>query len=184
MTKRTLILLLFLSLITGLFSQKVYMTRSGTASFISNAPLEIIKAESTELYGALNPVDRTFAFTIDNASFKGFNSDLQQEHFYENYMETQLYPASSFKGKIIEEIDLNSGAEQVVRAKGMLDIHGVSQERIIKGTIKIKNDRIEIRADFTVPLEDHQIKVPRVVYQKIAEMIEVSINAELTLKSE
>jgi len=177
------LLFIFIS-INCVFTQQVYLTRSGTASFTSNAPLEIIKAQSDEVMGAIDLKDRTFIFTMDNNSFKGFNSSLQQEHFYENYMETQQYPASSFKGKIIEEIDLNSKLEQVVRAKGVLDIHGVEQERIIKGKVKIMDGKIQLQADFTVLLEDHQIKIPRVVYQKIAETVDVSIKAELTLKTE
>jgi polyisoprenoid-binding protein YceI len=155
------------------------MTRIGTASFVSNAPLEIIKAESNEVHGAIDLDENEFAFTIDNKSFKGFNSALQQEHFYENYMETQLYPVSSFKGKIIEKIDVDVTGEQMVRAKGILDIHGVSQERIIKGTVKITENKMQLKASFTVLLEDHQIKIPKVVNQKIAESIEVAINAEL-----
>jgi hypothetical protein len=160
-------------------SQQIYITHSGYACFVSNAPLEVIKAESNEVSGAINLADRSFAFTIDNKSFKGFNSALQQEHFYENYMEAFKFPSSTFTGKIIEEIDLNSPQEQVVRAKGMLEIHGVEQERIIKGTIKIVDDKILLSADFSVLLEDHQIKIPRVVYQKIAEEIFVSVKAEL-----
>ncbi len=165
-------------------SQDIYITHAGKASFISNAPLEIIKAESAEVNGAINLAERSFAFTIDNKTFTGFNSSLQQEHFYENYMEIQDNPVSTFKGKIIEVIDLNSDKEQVVRAKGILDIHGVGQERIIKGTIKVSGNKIFIKADFTVLLEDHQIKVPRVVYQKIAEGIDVSITAELVESGE
>jgi polyisoprenoid-binding protein YceI len=166
------------------FSQQIYITHTGKAGIVSNAPLEVIKAESAEMNGAINLADRSFAFTIDNKSFKGFNSALQQEHFYENYMEVQDYPVSSFKGKIIEEIDPASSKEQVVRAKGILNIHGVEQERIIKGTVKITGKKLQLEAGFTVLLEDHQIKIPRVVYQKIAETIDVSISAELILKSE
>jgi len=166
------------------FSQQIYITHTGKAGIVSNAPLEVIKAESAEMNGAINLADRSFAFTIDNKSFKGFNSALQQEHFYENYMEVQDYPVSSFKGKIIEEIDPASSKEQVVRAKGVLNIHGVEQERIIKGTVKITGKKLQLEAGFTVLLEDHQIKIPRVVYQKIAETIDVSISAELILKSE
>ena len=169
-------------LMQAAFSQEVYITRNGLASFISNAPLEIIKAESHLLQGAINPAERTFAFTIDNKSFHGFNSDLQQEHFYENYMEAQKYPSSTFKGKIIEEINLNSTEEQDVRAKGMLYIHGVEQERIIRGTIRLTENSIQLHADFTILLEDHQIKVPRVVFEKIAEVIDVTIMAELIKK--
>ena len=184
MGKLSFCIFLSVFLLQTVISQQIYMTRAGIAAFASNAPLEVIKAESDEVLGAVNLTDRSFAFTIDNKSFKGFNSALQQEHFYENYMEVQDYPSSSFKGKIIEEVDLNSTQEQVVRAKGMLSIHGIEQERIIKGTIKIKDDKMLINATFSVLLEDHRIKIPRVVYQKIAEAIEVAITAELTRKTE
>jgi polyisoprenoid-binding protein YceI len=180
--KIILLLLIFNS--SFAFSQQIYITHTGKAGIVSDAPLEVIKAESAEMNGAINLADRSFAFTIDNKSFKGFNSSLQQEHFYENYMEVQDYPVSSFKGKIIEEIDPSSSKDQVVRAKGILNIHGVEQERIIKGTVKITDKKLQLEAGFTVLLEDHQIKIPRVVYQKIAETIDVSISAELNLKSE
>jgi polyisoprenoid-binding protein YceI len=174
-------MLIFMLLPTA-FSQQIYLTKSGTASFVSDAPLEVIRASTNELQGAINLDDRTFAFVIDNKSFKGFNSPLQQEHFYENYMQVQDYPTSSFNGKIIEKIDLNSNAEQEVRAKGILNIHGVEQERIIKGTIQKSGDQFIIKADFTVPLEDHNIKIPKVVYQKIAEVINVTVEATLSIK--
>ena len=163
-------------------AQQIYMTKTGNINFVSDAPLEVIKAASTELQGALDLENKSFAFVIDNKSFKGFNSPLQQEHFYENYMEVTEYPTSTFKGKIIENIDPGFSSEQVVRAKGILTIHGVEQERIIKGTISRSGDKIIIKAEFTVPLEDHNIKIPKVVYQKIAEIIEVTIVAELSPK--
>jgi hypothetical protein len=165
-------------------SQEIYMTRAGTVQFVSDAPLEVIKAVSFQLQGALNPLEKTFAFVIDNKSFKGFNSPLQQEHFYENYMQIQDYPESTFEGKIIENIDLQSVVEQTVRAKGILNVHGVEQERIIKGTIKIVGDKIIIHAGFTIPLEEHRIKIPKVVYQKIAEIINVQVDAELIRKTQ
>lgn len=184
MGRISFLILIFIQAALSTFSQQIYMTKSGTVDFISDAPLELIKAASTELQGALNPEDKSFAFVIDNKSFKGFNSPLQQEHFYENYMEVQDYPTSSFRGKIIENIDMQSVSEQTVRAKGILTIHGVEQERIIKGTISRSGDKIIIKAAFTVSLEDHNIKIPKVVYQKIAEIIQVSIEAELIRKTQ
>ena len=184
MGRLSVFILLLFCFFSEASSQSVYLTRSGTAAFTSNAPLEVIKAKTDQMKGAIDLNDKTFAFTIDNASFKGFNSALQQEHFYENYMETHLYPTSTFKGKIIEQINMLSDQEQVVRAKGMLEIHGVTQERIIKGTIRVVKDKILVNAGFTVLLEDHQIKIPKVVNQKIAEAIEVSVSAELIKGSE
>ena len=174
--------LVFLLVIPFADAQEIFMTRNGIALFTSDAPLEMIKASSDQVQGAVDLVNKTFAFTIDNTSFKGFNSPLQQEHFYENYLEVRTYPVSSFKGKIIEEVSMEKGTEQVVRAKGTLEIHGVAQERIIRGTLKVLDDKVIIHADFTVSLEDHNIKIPRIVNQKIAEVIDVSVSAELNRK--
>jgi polyisoprenoid-binding protein YceI len=99
-------------------------------------------------------------------------------------MEVQEFPTSTFEGKIIENIDYTASGEQTVRAKGTLFIHGVEQERIIKGTVLRKGDNLVIKAAFTVPLEEHNIKIPKVVYQKIAGIIEVKIEAELTPKAQ
>lgn len=184
MKKIIYLVFLVMSMFIHSRAQQVFLTHTGISSFVSNAPLELIKASSDQVEGAINLEDRTFVFTIDNNTFKGFNSSLQQEHFYENYMEVQKYPRSTFSGKIIEEIDLQSTAEQIVRAKGTLDVHGVEQERIIKGTVKISGDKLILHADFTVPLEDHNIKIPRIVYQKIAEIIDVTVSAELTRKTD
>ena len=98
-------------------AQSVYLTHQGHVTFASDAPLEFITAQSFELSGAIDLSNNHFAFKILNRSLKGFNSPLQQEHFYENYMETDKYPYSTFQGKIIENIDRNAKGKQPVRAK-------------------------------------------------------------------
>lgn len=177
---------LLVLLISGAYlpAQTVYMARSGSVSFVSNAPLEIIKASSSSLSGAINLAENKFAFIIPNQSLKGFNSELQQEHFYENYMEVEKYANSTFQGKIIEKIDSNSGEVQQVRAKGKLNIHGVEKERIIDGTIQFKGGKIIVNSEFTIELEEHNIHIPKIVNQKIAETIDVKIHAELDLKKD
>ncbi|MCB0600453.1 MAG: YceI family protein [Saprospiraceae bacterium] len=155
-----------------------YVLTSGTIYFRSDAPLEIIEAKSEMLEGVLDISTNSYAFSVRNSSFKGFNSPLQQEHFYENYMETDHYATSTFTGKILDPIDLTKEGEYIVRAKGILQIHGVNQERIIKSKLTVLTDRLIIRSQFTVPLEDHKITIPRIVYQKIAEEIQVTVEAE------
>lgn len=174
-----------LVLLTGMASAQtqVYFIRKGSIRFVSDAPLETIKGASQELKGAIDGEKRTFAFTVANLSIKGFNSPLQQEHFYENYIEVEKYPTSTFEGKIIEEIDFTKDGEYTVRAKGLLNIHGVTRERIIKSTLRVENGTLFVTARFTVLLEEHQITIPRIVYQKIAEEITVDVDAEFTLKT-
>lgn len=157
----------------------LYRTHNGEVSFISDAPLELISAQSNELTGIIDPYKQTFAFQLDIRSLKGFNSALQQEHFYENYMETDKYEKASFSGKIIEKIDFEKNGEYTIRAKGILDIHGVKQERIIKCELVVEDDMLIVSSLFSVSLADHDISIPKLVYQKIAEMISVEIAAEL-----
>lgn len=115
-------------------------------------------------------------------SFRGFNSALQKEHFNENYMETQKYPYAYFSGKIIEDVDLSADGEYFVRAKGKLIIHGVEHERIVYARLSSKQGEMQLHSDFTVSLEDHKIKVPRVVSEKLATNINIAIHAKLVKK--
>ncbi len=152
----------------------------GIISIKSDAPLELIEASSNQLKGVIDITGRSFSFSVNNRSFKGFNSKLQQEHFYENYIEAGKYPQSTFKGKIIEQVDLSVDGNYQVRAKGVLNIHGIDQERIIKADIKVKGGLITVTSSFTVPLTDHNITIPKIVYQKIAEEVMVSVSAGFT----
>jgi hypothetical protein len=156
----------------------IYKSRKGEISISSDAPLEIIKASSRELKGVIDSEKRTFAFAINNRSIKGFNSPLQQEHFYENYIEAKKYPVSTFEGKIIEQIDFSQNGDYTIRAKGILNIHGVSQERIIKSSLHVQNGILFISSHFTVLLSEHNITIPKIVYEKIAEEITIEVEAE------
>jgi hypothetical protein len=94
-------------------------------------------------------------------------------------METSLFPEASYSGKIIEDIDFAKDGEYVVRAKGKLRIHGLEQERIIRSTVVCRNGRITLQSDFTVTLADYNIKIPKVVNEKLSPEINVSVNALL-----
>jgi polyisoprenoid-binding protein YceI len=158
----------------------IYKALAGNINISSDAPLEIIKASSQELKGVIDIDKRTFAFLINNRSIKGFNSPLQQEHFYENYIEAKKYPISTFEGKIIEQIDFAKNGEYIVRAKGILTIHGVAQERIIKSSLRVSDNILYVKSRFTVLLSEHNITIPKIVYQKIAEEITIDMDAEFT----
>lgn len=164
-------------------STQVYLTQNGQIHFQSYAPLEVIEATSNELKGAIDIDKRTFAFTVNITSFEGFNSALQKEHFNENYLESDDYKTASFLGKIIEKTDLTNDGEYTLRAKGTLNIHGIAQERIIKSKATVKDGKLMIDANFTVLLKEHDITIPKIVYQKIAEEIQVTVKAEFTRSS-
>lgn len=160
--------------------QLYYSTENGSVRFKSEAQKEIINAESTRLKGILDITKKTFAFKVLIRSFEGFNSPLQQEHFNEKYLESDLYPEAFFSGKIIEEVDLSHDGDFNIRAKGKLTIHGINNERIIKCIINIKNGVVEVKSSFSIMLSDHNIKVPKIVHEKVA--TEILIEIRVTMK--
>lgn len=173
----------FLATLCGLSnvsSQHILQSFDGRISFLSEAPLEVIRASSGQLRGALDKKERTFAFTVEISSFEGFNSPLQRQHFNENYMETKKFPKAIFTGKIIEKVDFNMPGVYQVRAKGKLSIHGEEKERIIRSELTIHEDgSVSIASGFSVPLKDHSIRIPKIVFQKIAEVIQVDVSIQL-----
>jgi YceI-like domain len=168
----------FLSLV----KPDIYITGNGSISFRSDAPLELIKASSKELKGAIDTEKKTFAFKVRIRSFEGFNSPLQREHFNENYLQSEKFPEAEFSGKIIEDINFAVPGKYTVRAKGIFLIHGIAQERIIKSELEIKDNSIFIKTAFTVLLNDHKILIPKVVNEKLANEIKVEVMAQLMPK--
>jgi polyisoprenoid-binding protein YceI len=166
-----------LALGAGIAQDLNFISSSGTIQFRSVAPLETISATSRKLAGVIDAEALTFAFSVPIRSFDGFNNGLQKQHFYENYMEADKYPDATFTGKIIEHIDLSQPGTYQVRAKGQLTIHGRTKERIIKTDIVSTGTELKAKTSFSIPLMDHQIEVPRIVNQKIAREIDVTIQA-------
>ena len=155
----------------------IYAVKSGQVNFSSEAPKELISASSKKLKGILDIEKRTFAFIIDIVSFTGFNNTLQREHFNENYLESNLFAAATYKGKIIEDIDLSKDGTYSIRTKGKLNIHGIEQERIIKVLLVVKKGKISASGNFPVALTDHDIKIPRVMNDKLSPEIQVAVQA-------
>lgn len=182
---RKLTLFIFFTVLFGSSFREpynVFAVNKGSISFLSDAPLEMIKASSNELKGVIETDKKQFAFSIKLRTFTGFNSGLQRDHFNENYLETNKFPEATFKGKIIEDVDFTKDGVLPVRAKGILNIHGIPQERIIKSELAIRNGNIYIRSNFTVLLADHDIPIPKVVHEKLASEIKVDVNTELKKK--
>ena len=172
-------ILLLLLTFSHISSAQIFTTINGHADFLSEAPLEVIKASTEELQGVLDLGQKTFAFKMYIKSFDGFNNPLQKVHFFENYMEVRQFPTATFTGKILEELD---SKRKVYRAKGMLSIHGVQVERIIEVNLDLGPENIAFDANFSVPLADFNIDLPRIVYQKIAQVISVNVHGNMKIK--
>lgn len=174
-------LLTFLLLFRGLLNAQTskLTCKNGKVEFISEAPLEIIKAHSEKLIGVLDTSNHSFGFAVAVQSFYGFNSPLQRDHFNLNYLESDKFPNIIFNGKIIEPIDYSNYGTYEVRAKGQLEIHGIKQDKIIKGRLIVSRNSIIAEAEFYVNLSDFEITVPKVVKEKVALDIDVKVKTEL-----
>jgi hypothetical protein len=179
MTRHIFLLLTVTSFSILSAKAQVFGAQNGTVNFISEAKLELIKASSNEMKGRIDAGRKLFAFAVKINSFKGFNSPLQKEHFNENYLESDRFPDASFSGKIIEDIDFTKDGQYTVRAKGILTVHGVQQERIIKSSIHIKDGKLKLESNFTVQLADHQVPIPKIVHEKLASEIKVEVKANM-----
>ncbi|MFT4830778.1 MAG: polyisoprenoid-binding protein YceI [Psychroserpens sp.] len=122
-------------------------------------------------------------FKIEIRSFQ-FRKALMQEHFNENYMESEKFPNATFKGSSNVPIDLTSQNNQEVILNGDLTVHGITQERQIKATLTFnENNTVRLVSNFNVKCVDHDIKIPKIVWKNIAEIIAVSVNAEYKILS-
>lgn len=174
-----ILLITAFSFLCSFAQAQIFEVFDGNVRFHSNAPQELIRAESRRLRGAVDLARNTFAFRVRINTFEGFNSPLQQEHFNENYLESSTYPEAFFSGKIIEDIDLRQEGSYQVRAKGKMQIHGFAQECIVYAQVISAKNKIDIHADFIVTLADYNIKIPRLVYDKLAPQINVAVQAGL-----
>lgn len=96
-----------------------------------------------------------------------------QEHFNENYIESDKYPKAIFKGKINEKIDFTKNGTYDISATGDFTLHGVTKARTLKGKLTVNQGSLNITTDFDVALADHKIEVPQIVFVKVAQVIKV-----------
>ena len=180
MKKATLFILLISVLRIG-YSQNLYMATGGEISFFSKTPMEDIDAVNKKIKGIINIKTNEFAFISTIIGFK-FQKPLMEEHFNENYMESDKYKVASFKGKIINDVDFTKDGKYPVKVKGVLNIHGVEKEREIEGTLVINAGKINVASTFDVKLKDHKVKIPKLVVKNISEMVKVTVNIDFEPK--
>jgi hypothetical protein len=153
-----------------------YVCKNGMTHFFSATAVENIEATSKTSICALNTATKKVIAKISNTSFT-FKDKLMQEHFNENYMESNKYTTSSLDGTIQEEIDWTKDGDYDVTINGTFDMHGVKLCRLFKGKLTVKNGApLRAVAKFDVKLADHKIKIPSIVGANIAELIAVDLD--------
>jgi hypothetical protein len=169
-----LILLVWFS--TNQAGQDIYVCKNATVSIYSKAPIEDIEAKTDKGASVFNAATGEVAFSVPIRSLK-FNKALMQEHFNENYMESDKYPQAGFKGKLVQTPDVTKDGVYPVMASGIFEVHGVKQSRTIPGKLTVSGGAISLSSEFMVACKDHKIEIPTLVFHNIAETIKVQVNA-------
>ncbi len=162
---------------SSVFAQ-IYMAKECQISFFSKTSMEDIYGVNKITKPLLNTMTGDIQMRIVLTQFI-FDSPLMQEHFNENYVESEKFPTCEFKGKINEEVDYTKDGVTKVTVTGKLKLHGVEKEKTIPGTITVKGKEVIISAKFMMHIADYDIKVPSLYVTTIAEDMETKIDATL-----
>ncbi len=178
--KKLLLIISCLATMTTVAPAQKFITKTGHIKFFSESPMENIEAHNRQVNAALDVANGDFVFRVLMKSFE-FEKALMQEHFNENYVESDKYPNASFAGIVINigELSISKEGTYEVGVQGNLTLHGVTKQVSAKGTFEVKEGKILGRARFNILLSDYNIKIPSVVTNNISNTIEITVDVNL-----
>lgn len=158
---------------------QLYSTRSGFIGFYSKTPLEDVRGENNQVYAVIDAGKKNLAFA---ALLKGFIflKELMQEHFNENYVESDKYPKATFAGAFTGDVPLDKDGIYKIIVKGGLTLHNVTRTIETPATLEVKAGHLLGVAEFKVKPEDFNIGIPSIVRDKIDKEITVKVNIDCT----
>jgi polyisoprenoid-binding protein YceI len=161
-------------------AQDKFYTKTGKISFYSKAPLEEIEGKNKTVTAVVDSKTGAIQFAVQMKGFE-FEKQLMQQHFNENYVESDKYPRSEFKGTITNNSDINykKDGTYTARVKGQLTIHGVTKNVETTGTFKINGGKIDANSSFNVLISDYNIKIPSIVKDKVSNGIKITVDCDL-----
>lgn len=161
-----------------------FFTKNGMVSFFSKSPLENISAVNNQVVSVLNTATGDIKFSVIIKGFK-FRKALMQEHFNENYMESEKYPKANFNGTItdINKVDFSKDGDHNVTVSGDLVMHGITNKITAPAIITVKAGKFIATSSFPVLLADYDISIPKVVENNISKSIELKVNCSYEPKS-
>jgi hypothetical protein len=162
------------------FSQDRFFTKSGNISFFSKTKVEDIEASNRSVTCVLDTKTGNIQFAVLMKGFE-FRKAAMQEHFNENYVESDKYPKSEFKGQVTNNasIDYAKPGTYPAKVKGQLTIHGETKQVETDGTITIKDRKVLTTSEFQVAIADYRISVPALVRDKISNLITIRVSCAL-----
>lgn len=174
-TRTIFILISAFCLGNQVIAQSPLVDRKGEIHFFSNAPLEDIEATNKEALGAIDLEKGTIAVSMLMKGFE-FEKSLMQEHFNENYIESDKFPKATFKGTLrnFESLDFEKAGSFTAEVNGEIEIHGVTKPWNATVQFEVTPSSMSAKTVFMVVLEDFKVKIPRLLFRNIAEEVEVT----------
>lgn len=154
------------------------LSRSGTISFFSDAPLEKIEARNSQVIAKIDTRKGTLEFALLIKAFQ-FEKALMKKQFNEDYLHSDRFPEATFSGQILNltAINFNKDGTYPVTVNGVLFLHGVKQRITEKGTLEVKDGKVKkLRSSFSVALKEYEIKTPLILKDKIAQNIQIEVD--------
>jgi hypothetical protein len=178
--KRLYAIVLFLLSCWLSSSGQIYYSKTGKVSFISDAPLEKIEAHNNNSYVVFDTSTGNIEWSVLIKGFQ-FEKALMQDHFNENYMESQKFPKGLFKGTVqnMQDLDLKKDGVYHLNVKGELTLHGITKPLNPTGMVTVKNGTISAISDFEILVADYDIDIPKVVRDNVAKNVAVKVNVDL-----
>lgn len=178
--KSSLAVAIFLLFTAATNAQDRYYTKTGKVEFFSKAALEDIEAKNKTVTAVLDTKSGAFQFAVQMKGFE-FEKALMQQHFNDNYVESDKYPKAEFKGAVTNNSTVNyaKAGSYPVKVKGKLTLHNVTKDVEVPGTIKVENGAIDATATFSIQLSDYNIAIPSPVKNKISNNIKVVVDTRL-----
>lgn len=160
--------------------QEKMFTRTGKVFFISKTSIINIDGTNNRTICFLNLKTGEIVAGMAMKHFE-FTLPLAEEHFNENYVESDKYPNAKFSGKILnyDKLQVSKPGKYQVDVEGMLTFHGVTNSIKISGNLEIQTDKLIAQCNFVINIDDYKIKVPKLVDDKVAREIPVSVYFEL-----
>jgi polyisoprenoid-binding protein YceI len=174
---KQLLVFLLVGMGASAYGQK-YASEKSLVSFYSHATIEDIAAKNTKASSIFNVATGEIVFSIPIKDFD-FAKSLMKEHFNEKYMNSEKIPKSTFQGTITG-FQVGASGVQQAKATGKLTIHGITKDIDVPGTVELANGNVIVKSAFVVKLDDFKIARPQLLWQNIAEQVEVKI--EFTYK--
>jgi polyisoprenoid-binding protein YceI len=162
-------------------TEKFY-TLTGNIQFYSKTSLEDIKAENKQVQTMLNTTTGALAFKVVMKNFQFAKAAMQTHFNNKQYLDIDQFPTATFDGKILNPENVNFQKDGIynVTVSGKMTIKGVSKEIKEKGTIEVKNGKLQLNSVFNVLLTDYQIKIPGNYVNNISNSLQITVNALLS----